>query len=425
MKGFFTACNRFRFEFYESVRIALDQVRHHKMRAALTALGVMIGVLAVTLMGTAVNGIDKGFNDSLAMLGKDVFYVGRWPWGQIAHGEWRVYAARPHFRSEYAQRANEIISETPNSALDMAVIRNERYRTVRFGSNSIEGTAIVGTTSAFMQVSSMELTEGRFFSEVESDGGTRVIVLGYDVANALFPKASPLGQSVIIGNQPFRVIGVFARQGDFLGLFSMDSMAAVPDKAIPSARWDHRDPILVFKLRNGATKEAARTEIEGIMRRIRSLQPEDYDDFEINSTDIIEKDLGPVKAGVTVAGLAITSLSLFVGAIGIMNIMFVSIRERTREIGTRRALGAPRKAILVQFLVEAVVICLLGGFAGLGLSYLIAQGVKHAFPAFPVVFSPGLFAVAVSVSIFTGLVSGIIPAWMASRMDPAEALRHD
>jgi len=424
MKKFLGELGRFRFEFYESVRIAIEQVLQHKMRAALTALGVMIGVLAVTLMGTAVNGIDKGFNDSLSKLGRDVYYVGRWPWGHVG-SDWRVYAARPRFRAEYAQKANEIIAETPNSTLDMAVVRNERHRTVRYGSNSIEGTAVIGTTSGFMQVSSMELSEGRFFSDIESDSGSRVIVLGADVANALFPGASPMDQSVIIGNQPYKVIGVFERQGDFMGLFSMDGVAAVPDKSMPTGRWDHHDVDIMIKVREGVSMEAARSEIAGMMRRIRSLMPEDYDDFEINSTEIIEKELGPVKKGVTLAGLGITSLALFVGAIGIMNITFVAVRERTKEIGTRRAIGAPRRAILTQFLVEAVFICLIGGMIGLGLTVVIQHLAKNIMPAFPLVFSTSLLVEAVVMSIFVGIVSGFFPALAAARMDPAEALRHD
>ena len=424
MKGVLQELVRVRFEFYESVRIAVDQVFQHKVRAFLTALGVMIGVLAVSLMGTAVNGIDKGFNDSLSKLGKDVFYVGRWPWRDVG-SDWRVYASRPHFYSNYAERVNEIIAETPNSALEMAVSRDGRRRSIRFGSNVIEDTQIVCTTASFMQVSSMELAEGRFFSELGGGNGSRVIVLGADVAQALFPGASPVGQTVVVRNQPFRVIGVFERQGSFMGLFSMDSMAAVPDKSIPPGNRYFHDVELMIKAREGASKEAAASEIQGIMRRVRGLMPEDYDNFEVNSTDIIEKQLGPIKSNVTLAGIFITLLSLFVGAIGIVNIMFVSIRERTREIGTRRAIGAPRRAILTQFLVEAVVICLLGGLSGLGLSFLIEQAVKHAFPSFPVVFSPGLFVMAVLISVVTGLLSGIIPAWMASRLDPAEALRHD
>jgi putative ABC transport system permease protein len=424
MKGLLQELVRVRFEFYESVRIAVDQVLQHKVRAFLTALGVMIGVLAVSLMGTAVNGIDKGFNDSLSKLGKDVFYVGRWPWRDVG-SDWRVYAARPRFTSNYAERVNEIIAQTPNSALELAVTRDNRRRSIRYGSNVIEDTQIVCTTASFMQVSSMELVEGRFFSELEGGNGSRVIVLGADVAQALFPGASPVGQSVIVRNQPFRVIGVFERQGSFMGLFSMDSMAAVPDKSIPAGRRNFHDVEVMIKAREGASKEAAASEIQGVMRRVRGLMPEDYDNFEVNSTDIIEKQLGPIKAGVTAAGLFITGLSLFVGAIGIMNITFVAVRERTREIGTRRAIGAPKRAILTQFLVEAVFICLLGGLAGLGLTVVIQHLAKNIMPAFPLVFSTSLLVLAITMSVMVGIVSGFAPALTAARMDPAEALRHD
>jgi putative ABC transport system permease protein len=413
-----------RYEIYESIRIAIEQVMQHKVRAALTALGVMIGVLAVSLMGTAVAGIDKGFNDSLSMIGKDVFYVERWPWGDPGRN-WRLYAKRPMLREEYARRVNEIISETPHSTLEMAVAREDRHRSVRYGSNSIESTNIVGTDSTYINVTSLEISDGRFLSEIEASSGTRVVVLGADVSKALFPDVSPLGQRVIIQNQPFEIIGVLARQGSFLGLFSMDDMAVVPQKATPSAKWDHRDVTIMIKMREGANKEAAKSEIEGVMRRVRSLNPEDTDDFEVNSTDIMEKELGPVKKGVTLAGIFITGLSLFVGAIGIMNITFVAVRERTKEIGTRRAIGAPRRAILTQFLVEAVFICLIGGLVGLGLTVIIQHLAKNIMPAFPLVFSANLLVVAIVASVLTGVFSGFAPAWTASRMDPAEALRHD
>ena len=415
---------RFRFELYESFRIAIEQVMQHKTRAALTALGVMIGVLAVTLMGTAVGGIDKGFNDSLALFGKDVFYVGRWPWTDVG-SDWRYYRRRPRFDFDDAQRINQIIAQTPDSVLEMAVSRDDRYRTVRFEKNSIEGTRIVGTSSTYPLVSPMELDEGRFFSEHEDVSGTRVVVLGYDVAEVLFPSVSPIGKNVVIHNQPFEVVGILARQGSFMGMFSMDEVVVVPQKASPSARWDHRDVDIMIKMREGADKNAAYSEIEGAVRRVRGLMPEADNDFEINRTELIEAQLGPVKQGVTVAGLFITGLSLFVGAIGIMNITFVAVRERTKEIGTRRAIGAPRRAILTQFLVEAVFICLIGGAVGLGFSYILQELGKNIMPMFPLVFSWKLMLIAVCASVATGILSGFAPALAASRLDPAEALRHD
>jgi putative ABC transport system permease protein len=424
MRNFFRGLRLLCTEFHESLRMAFEEVLHHKTRAALTALGVMIGVLAVSLMGTAVSGIDKGFNDSLAMIGTDVFYVGRWPWGGAGR-DWRLYIHRPQMREEFAAQVNEIISESQNSNLELAVSREEKHRSVRYERNSVDSVTVIGTEASFMQVSPMQMESGRFFSDAEGEGGFRVVVIGADIAKALFPNVSPIGKKIVIQNQPFEVIGVFVRQGSFMGLFSMDSMVVVPRKSSPSARRDHRDIEIMVKAKNGANMAAAADELEGIMRRIRCLAPEDNNDFEINRAESIEKELGPVKTGITLAGLFITGLSLFVGAIGIMNITFVSVRERTREIGTRRAIGAPRRAILAQFLVEAVLICIIGGIVGLGLTYVIQTAAKHAFPTLPLLFSAKLLLIAIGVSVLTGVFSGFAPAWTASKLDPAEALRHD
>jgi putative ABC transport system permease protein len=424
MKNFFKSILQLRFEVYESLRMALEEVLHHKTRAALTALGVMIGVLAVSLMGTAVSGIDKGFNDSLAMIGTDVFYVGRWPWGGAGR-DWRLYVHRPQMREEFAAQINQIISESPNTNLQLAVSREEKHRTVHYERNSVDSVTVICTDASFMQVSPMQMESGRFFSDAEGEGGFRVVVLGADIAKALFPNVSPMGKKIVIQNQPYEVIGVFMRQGDFMGLFSMDSMVVVPRKASPAVRRDHRDIEIMVKAKDGANMTAAADELEGIMRRVRCLDPEDNNDFEINRAESIEKQLGPVKTGITLAGLFITGLSLFVGAIGIMNITFVAVRERTKEIGTRRAIGAPRRAILAQFLVEAVFICLIGGIVGLGLTYVIQTAAKHMFPALPLLFSAKLLMIAIGVSVLTGVVSGFAPAWTAARLDPAEALRHD
>jgi putative ABC transport system permease protein len=424
MKNVFRELARFRFELYESFRMALEEVLHHKMRASLTALGVMIGVLAVSLMGTAVSGIDKGFNDSMAMIGTDIFYIGRWPWGHPGE-DWRYYMRRPRFQQEYARQINEIIAETPNSSLELAVGRRNSHAKVRFGSSSIDDVSVICTTSDYLQASPMAMAQGRFFSEAENEGCLRVTVLGADVCKSLFPNTNPVGQQVIIRNQPYEVVGVLERQGAFLGLFSFDSMVVIPINSAPSERRDQQDVELLIKAREGANMEMAKDEVEGVMRRVRSLKPEDDNDFEINRAESIAEQLGPIKTGITLAGLFITGLSLFVGAIGIMNITFVSVRERTKEIGTRRAIGAPRRAILTQFLVEAVFICLIGGAVGLALTYVIQLIARHLFPALPLIFSFNLLLVAILASGLTGVFSGFAPAWQASRLDPAEALRHD
>jgi len=415
---------RLRTEVVESVRIALVQIGVNKMRSMLTALGVVIGVLAVTLMGTAIRGIDTGFDQQMAMLGDDVLYVERWPWGGAT--EWWRLRNRPDLKPEFAAEANAMIAEMPDSLLELAVPSVPRTTHVRRGGESVDSVFVNGTTAAFSLLTTSTFEEGRFFTESEERTGRPVVVLGYDVAETLFPEGSPLGKTVRVGGRvDCEVIGVFAKQGSFLGLFSFDNQAVVPLAVIRRITRGSYSASLRFKVRPGADKELAVEELTGLMRRIRRLEPDADNDFEINRAEALEGQLGPIKNGIAVAGLVITSLSLFVGAIGIMNITFVSVRERTREIGTRRALGARRRSILIQFLVEAVSICLVGGVVGIGLAFGIAQGVKAGVPNFPVEVAPELVIIGLLVSVGVGVLAGFAPAWQASRLDPATALRHE
>jgi putative ABC transport system permease protein len=185
------------------------------------------------------------------------------------------------------------------------------------------------------------------------------------------------------------------------------------------------DSDILVKVKDKTRLAEARDELTGVMRRVRGLPPEKKDDFSINEQQALKSTLDPIKNSIAIAGLFITGLSLFVGAIGIMNITFVSVKERTREIGTRKALGARRRTILLQFLIESTSLCLLGGFIGLAAAYLMCTGIGQAFPSFPIRFSLGLVVVSMAVSILTGLFSGFAPAWSASRLDPVAALRYE
>jgi putative ABC transport system permease protein len=413
---------RLRFELVESVRIAFAQIRANRMRSALTALGVIIGIVAVTLMGTAIKGIDVGVDRSLAGFGDDLLYVTKWPWRDV--DDWWNYRNRPPIRTAYAQRINEWIAAHPDGPLRLAVPAASRGSTVIRGEYRVNNIFTLGTSADLPRISKSEMKEGRFFSEFEAQSGRNVLMIGYDVADALFPGESPLGRTVRIRDQNFEVVGVSARQGSFLGLFSWDSMVAMP--------------LTTFRRHFSATSNGevrvqydtarpaeARDELRGLMRRIRQLGPEQRDDFEINEQGTIREQLDPIKNGIALAGLFITGLSLFVGAIGIMNITYVSVKERTREIGVRKALGARRRTILLQFLIEAVSICLVGGVVGLVLAAGLSQLVAALAPTFPLVFSPGLVLVGLGVSVLTGVFSGFAPAWQASKLDPVVALRYE
>ena len=413
---------RFLYELFESVRIAAAQIRANKMRSALTALGVIIGIVAVTLMGTAIKGIDAGVDRSMAGFGDDILYVSKWPWKGVE--DWWNYRNRKPIRHTYGPQINEWIAANPGSALKLAVANGERMTTIVRGEYRLNNIYTLGTTADYARITRSDLKEGRFFTDFEGQAGSNVCVVGYDVADALFPSESPLGKTIRIRDQNFQVIGVVSKQGSFLGLFSWDSMVAMPLTTF--RRYYRVGEGGEIRVQVDATRMAeAKEELQGLMRRLRGLGPEQRDDFSINEQGTIREQLDPIKNGIALAGLFITGLALFVGAIGIMNITYVSVKERTKEIGTRKALGARRRTILLQFLVEAVAICFVGGVAGLTLAAGLTSLVGIVAPSFPLVFSTSLVVIGLTVSVFTGIFSGFAPAWAASKLDPVVALRYE
>jgi len=410
------------YELTESVRIAGAQIYANKLRSLLTALGVIIGIVAVTLMGTAINGIDAGVDRSLAGFGDDILYVSRAPWGN--RFDWWKLRNRRGIRVEYVRAINEWIADQPNSALKVAVPYDQGFYHVTRGDNRLNNIMTIGTTDAYARTTRSDLLEGRFFSEFESQAGANVAVIGYDVASGLFPGESAVGQTVRVRDQNFKVLGVVSRQGSFLGAFSWDSMMVIPFGASRRFGRVNTDGDVQVQIDVKRLAEA-KDELRGLMRRIRQLDPAAEDDFALNEVGTIRERIDPIKNGIALAGLFITGLALFVGAIGIMNITYVSVKERTKEIGTRKALGARRRTILLQFLIEAVAICLVGGVGGLALAAGLTQIVAVVAPSFPLVFSLGLVLTGLAVSVFTGIFSGFAPAWSASKLDPVVALRYE
>lgn len=414
---------RLYYELFEAVRIAFAQISANKLRSMLTMLGVVIGIVAVTLMGTAILGIDAGVERSLAGFGDDVLYVTKRPWGGMS--DWWNYRNRREIEHDYANAVNQWIGEHPSTPLKLSVPTVAWRTNVFRGDFRVNNIMCFGSTADYGRIVRSDMKEGRFFSEIESRNARNVAVIGFDVADALFPGEEAVGKQIKVRTQLFTVVGVVARQGSFLGMFSWDSHVIMPLDAFarlfPLRYADQNIRVQIDLTR----KEEAKDDLRGVMRRLRRLSPEKKDDFEINSQQVIREQIDPIKQKIALGGLFITGLALFVGAIGIMNITYVSVKERTKEIGTRKALGARRRTILLQFLIEAVSICVLGGLGGLATAWTLSVVVGFVMPTFPLVFSLSLVLVGLGMSVATGVFSGFAPAWQASKLDPVVALRYE
>ena len=411
-------------EVEEGTHIAAVQIAANRTRSILTALGVIIGIIAVTLMGTAIRGIDLGFNRSMSGFGDDVLYVEQYPWSSAA--DFWQFRNRPDIKLTVTDRLNRIIAEDPETLLQLAVAAPASIQTLFYGKRLVSNVYTTGTTYEYAYLAATNCDKGRFINEAESRGGRNVCVIGKDVAEGLFGGADSIDKIIKVRDQEYRIIGVFSRQGSFLGIFSWDSRVVIPlSSYVKYFKSNQENASIRIKVRDKTKMAEAKEELRGIIRRIRGLLPEQGDNFAINEQQSLRSSIEPVKTGLAIGGLFITGLALFVGAIGIMNVTFVSVRERTREIGTRKALGAPRRAILIQFLIEAIAICVGGGIVGLILAFALFHGISIAVPGFPIQFSPFLVVAALFISVITGILSGFAPAWQAAHLSPAEALRYE
>lgn len=406
------------FEFKEGMMIALRAIASNKIRAMLTMLGIFIGVTVVVTMSTAITGIDNSFQKGISSLGSDVLYIDKWAW--FSNVEWWKMRNRKNITMEEFERFKSL-AKLP---VAVAPVINT-VQTVKYQERRVENVFINGSNADYVKTTNFTFSEGRFYSEIESNSSRQVAVIGSEIAKKLFPNLSPLDKIIKIGGENYRIVGVLAEQGSFiLGPWNPDNQVYVPIgtifKNFASNRW--RSITINVRANGPAMVEETKAEAEGIMRKVRGLSYDQENDFSINQQEGLQENYNSVVGVIQIAGLFITGLSLFVGAIGIMNIMFVSVKERTKEIGLRKAIGAKRRTILAQFLLESSVICLVGGLAGLIAAVILSMLINQFIPTS---IQVGSVILGISISLITGIISGLAPAYTAAKMDPVEALRYE
>jgi len=402
----------------EGVLFSLKAIRANKMRSVLTTLGIVIGIVAVTTMQTAIIGLRNSFLESISSIGTDVLYISKFEW--FGTQDWHYYRNRKNITWEHYEKLKAQLK------LAEAVVPSigTREAVVKRNEKSATATQIIGTTEDYIKTAGTYPGEGRFMTEIEVKSSRNVCVVGQDIVDKLFLNEDPIDKYIKVGTAPLKIVGVLEKQGSgFLGMQSADGQVIMPYNVFRKYFGQRRQGFqITVKVGDVSKIEDAKEEVRQVLRTIRKVAPGKADDFAINQQEAFTKAYDRIIGTVAIAGLVITALSLFVGAIGIMNIMFVSVKERTKEIGIRKAIGAKTWSILIQFLSEAAIICLLGGLVGLVIAFPISLIINQFIPtAMPleVVF------LALFISAIVGIVSGFLPAYKASKLNPVEALRYE
>jgi putative ABC transport system permease protein len=407
----------------EGLRMARSALRANPLRSALTMLGIIIGIVTVTLMSAFVTGIHDSFHNAMSFMGADVYYIDKHTW---QGGNWMMQRNRPNLT---IQDAHEL-EKRMTTARAVSVGASEWSVKLKYGTNEIENIRASGADRQYEVTNSLDMDQGRFFGEQELASARPVCVIGYDVWDQLFHKSNPIGKTMRVNGYPLEVVGVAKRAGGMFGFWSVDHEIILPLQTFFSAFGEpNRTLTIAVKAKSILTKEDTKAEADYQMRMIRGLKPGEDDNFGINSEDSFNVEFDKLTTTLQMIGLVITGLSLLVGGIGIMNIMFVSVKERTREIGIRKAIGARRRMILAQFLTEASMLCIIAGTIGLLIAFAASAYINHSVlgpdSTIQVHLSLMLITSGLGISLGIGVVSGILPAWRASKLDPVDALRYE
>ena len=406
--------------FIESFRFAYHALINNKLRTFLSLLGIIIGIFAIITVFTIVDSLESNIRGSVNSLGTNVVFIEKWPWSFGEDYPWWKYLNRP------TPSLNEVSEIKHRSDLADAVSFSLNvFKTVKYQSNNIENARVCGASHDYNQVKTFELLSGRYFTEAESNSGKSFAIVGVNICEGLFGGRDAIGKKIKIFGREATVIGVFKKEGSSILNDSNDDCILLPIRFVQKfvdIKNDRSQPLIMVKSKNGFNVDDLSFELTGIMRSIRKLKPLADDDFALNETSMLTSGFDSIFKVIGVAGWIIGGFSILVGGFGIANIMFVSVKERTNQIGIQKSLGAKNQFILIQFLIESVLLCLMGGLLGLFLVGFGAFAVNH-FSDLGIRLSNDNIMLGISISILIGVISGFVPSYTASRLDPVEAMR--
>ena|ERR1700761_50653 len=406
---------------WSSFKVALQEFRTNKLRTFLSLLGIVIGIACIIFVLSIVGSMQRAVNDDLKSLGNKAIYIDKWLWAGGPDYPWWKYVKRPTPKFEEMKLLRQKVPDAIYMAYELQTSDN-----VEYGDNILSGVNYYGNSEDFDKIQLVTIGDGRYFQQVDFDRGSPFVVLGYRIAERLFIKPSKaVGQTVKLrGGKTAVVVGVVEKQGQSLldGWDYDNSILLTYSFMKQMIRDENANPKILVQAGPRISVEALKDELKGAMRSIRKLSPIQEDNFSLNDIDSLSKFFDPIFRGMNMGGWAIAVLSLVVGMFGVANIMFVTVRERTPQIGLKKAIGAKRGTILTEFLLESAFLCVIGGMIGLLFVYLATLaigGVLH----FRVFIPFDIIMLAVVLCLVTGVLAGIIPAIKAARMDPVVAIR--
>jgi putative ABC transport system permease protein len=406
--------------FWNSLLFAMQELKKNKLRTFLSLLGITFGIFCIISVMATVGSLESSIKNEFKSFGNNTIYVQKWPWGGGSDYPWWKYMSRPNPKFKEMPPVKEKVSLASNVAFTYFNASSIEYEDV-----SLASVNWYGITEEFDDIQPVEMGWGRYITNSEFGYGTASLVMGFNVAEKLFDKVEyAVGKTVVIKGRRVNVIGVIKKQGQsIIGGWDFDNVIIIPYRFASQVGSEAgSDGFMIVKGKENIPVDDLKNELRGVMRGVRRLSPKQEDNFALNDVNSGTTQITSIFNGMTIGGIAITILSFIVGIFGVANIMFVTVRERTSIIGLKKAIGAKRRTILSEFLMESAFLCVLGGIIGLLLVFLLTFLLTSVFK-FQVFISWGLFLGAVGVCIVTGILAGLIPAFIAARMDPVVAIR--